>query len=49
MQTAIDASQDWFAIGIKMDNESVPGSGLGSRITSDGGTPNPTLEIRYTP
>lgn len=47
IQTAIDANQDWFAIGIKMDDESVPGSGLGSKITSGGGTPDPTLEIRY--
>lgn len=47
LQIAITENQSWWAIGISLDDEGVPVASLGSKITTVGGTPNPTLEITY--
>jgi len=52
LQTAVNASQSWFSVGLNTYNEVLDGSTHRVRIVSEEGTtptPPPTLTITYTP
>ena len=49
VQTKVDSSIPWFAIGLTVGNEALDAvSGHSTEFARSGGTPNPTLEITYT-